>query len=81
MSKLFTAEDVDAADEALRPHIQALVDRFGQAQTHEIVTKLALSMCPDLSGPPKFICMPREMTREREDYLAAVKAAAAWPQR
>ena len=33
--KEFSHQDVQAAHDALRPHAQALVDRFGQAQARE----------------------------------------------
>jgi hypothetical protein len=34
-------------DNELRPEVQKLVDRFGQAQTFEILMALAHSVCPD----------------------------------
>ena len=34
-------------DNELRPDVQNLVDRFGQAQTFEILMALAHSVCPD----------------------------------
>ena len=34
-------------DNELRPEVQKLVDRFGQAQTFEILMVLAHSVCPD----------------------------------
>jgi hypothetical protein len=34
-------------DNELRPEVQKLVDRFGQAQTFEIPMALAHSVCPD----------------------------------
>jgi hypothetical protein len=34
-------------DNELRPEVQKLVDRFGQAQTFEILMALAHAVCPD----------------------------------
>jgi hypothetical protein len=43
----FNEADVHAAFDELRPHVQRLVDRFGQAQAFEITIKVAHAVCPD----------------------------------
>jgi hypothetical protein len=53
--KPFTAADVQAAHDELRPHIQKLVDRFGQAQAYEIASSVARRVCPDPQEEPKYI--------------------------
>jgi len=45
--KQYSIENIEAAHDALRPHAQALVDRFGQAQAFEILSALAETVCPD----------------------------------
>jgi hypothetical protein len=43
----YTAADCNAAWDELRPHIQKLVDRFGQAQAFGIATDVVNTVCPD----------------------------------
>jgi hypothetical protein len=43
----YTAEEVQATLDELRPLAQKPVDRFGQTQTFEILSALADAVCPD----------------------------------
>jgi hypothetical protein len=43
----YTAEEVLAVYDELRPLAQKLVDRFGQTQAFEILSALADALCPD----------------------------------
>jgi hypothetical protein len=54
----FNAADVQKAHNELRPTIQKLVDRFGQAQTYEIMLAVARDVCRDgMSKAPQFWCV------------------------
>jgi hypothetical protein len=52
----YTAADCDAAWNELRPHIQKLVDRFGQAQAFGIAMDVVATVCPDgMSMVPQYV--------------------------
>lgn len=68
-SKDYTTKDVQAAHDALRPHVQRLVDRFGQAQASEILLALIGSVCPDGRDKlPRYLFVPREERDERASH-------------
>lgn len=50
--KPYTEADVDAAFNELRPLAQKLVDRFGQVQTHAILSAVRDDTCPDGGADP-----------------------------
>jgi hypothetical protein len=58
-SKPFTEADVQQVYDELRLQVQKLVDRFGQAQTAEILRALEDVACPNAGkqGMPKYRCI------------------------
>jgi hypothetical protein len=53
--KPFTARDVQRAHDHLRPHVQKLVDGFGQAQAFESVMSVAFATSPNRPELPKYM--------------------------